>query len=545
MRKVRKPYIQLFAITMSLLLLAACSGKAEEAGDAADANKPAGKESTKMITMPWSKDIGPLNPHLYEPNQMFAQGMVYESLVEYSKGGQIIPQLAERWTISDDGKSYTFFLRKNVKYSDGSVFNADNVKRNFDAVMANKERHSWMGIVNVIDSVDKVDDFTVKLQLKSFYYPVLQELSFVRPFRFLGDAGFPEGGKTSQTIQQAVGTGPWVLTEYKKDEYAVFSKNEHYWGEKPKVDKIKVKIMPDSESIAVAFEKKELDLIYGKGVISLDSYKYLKESGKYGIGSSDPLTTRTVLLNSQKGPTSELAVRQAIQYGIDKETMVKSVTHGTEIIADTVLSKDIPYAGLDLQPIRYNPEKAKQLLEEAGWKTVPGKQVREKDGKPLVLDFVYISTDAVQKPLAEIIQGELAKIGVQVNLQGADVMVGLQKLKSGECHLNFWSTYGPPNDPHNLATVSAQPSASGIYEAQLGLPNKKEIDGLIKQALVSHNETERKMLYKSILTNIHEQAVFYPISYESNIAVYQKNVTGLTPTASKYMFPLTGLDLKP
>ncbi|MBD0384232.1 nickel ABC transporter substrate-binding protein [Paenibacillus sedimenti] len=535
MNRRKSLYSFVISILVMALLTTACS-----TGNKADTSA-----KIKTITMPWRTDIGPLNPHLYDPNQMFAQAMVYESLVNYSNGGQIVPGLAERWTVSDDGMIYTFFLRKNVKYSDGSVFDADNVKRNIDAVMANKQRHTWMGIVGALESVEKVDDYTVRLKLNKFYYPVLQELAFVRPFRFLGNTGFPDNGQTSTAIKAPVGTGPWVLKEYKKDDYALFARNENYWGVKPKLDQIKVKIMPDSESILLAFEKKEIDFIYGRGVISLDSFKHLKESGKYGISQSDPLTTRLVVLNTQKGPTADLNVRKAIEYGIDKKKMVESVAYGTELMADTILAKEIPYADVGLTPIGYNPDKAKQLLEEAGWKLPAGKTVREKNGQPLTVKFTYIATEAVQKAIAEIMQGELAKIGIRADIQGVDVMVGLQQLKNGESNMNFWSSLGPPNDPHNFAIISSQPGSTGVYEAQSGLPNKKEIDDKIRKVLASHDENERKGLYKSILTSFHEQVAFYPISYETFIAVYQKNVSGIVPKASKYDFPFSTLEVSP
>ena len=99
--------------------------------------------------------------------------------------------LAESWTISPDGKEYTFKLRQNVKFSDGSAFNAAIAKKNFDAIMKAVDNHSWLGFIAVLDKTEAVDEFTFKLTLKQAYYPTIQELSVVRPVRFLGEAGFP------------------------------------------------------------------------------------------------------------------------------------------------------------------------------------------------------------------------------------------------------------------------------------------------------------------------------------------------------------------
>lgn len=531
---IRK-YVWLFPLTLAFLL-AGCSSD--------DPDSETQLSSEKSVTVAWNVDVGPLNPHLYAPSQMFAQAMVFEPLVDYAEGGSIVPRLAEKWDISPDGLSYTFHLRRDVVFSDGTSFGADNVKRNFDAIMANKERHSWMGVISVLEKTEKLDEFTIRLTLNQAYYPLLQELAFVRPFRILADAGFPDSGKTSESIAKPIGTGPWILSEYKKDEYAVFRRNDHYWGTKPKLSSVKVRIIPDPETIVTAFEKNELDMIVGSGLISMDSFKYLNQSGKYVTGSSEPLTTRTFVLNSVKAPTSDIRIRQAIQHGIDKEKMVNSVTLGLEKKADWVMARNFPYSDIGLKPYEYDPDKAVRLLEEAGWKLPAGKTVREKDGKPLSLDLVYVSTDAIQKPMAEIVQAELAKIGIQVLVKGEELMVGNGRLKSGDYHLNVWNTYGVPNDPHNFVTTSTQ-AKTGIHEALLGVPAKPRIDAWGKEVLNSTDEKERQQLYVQFLTAIHESAVFYPISYDAVIAVAHKKFSGLKFGATKYDFPFQQLDIVP
>ncbi|WP_248925867.1 nickel ABC transporter substrate-binding protein [Paenibacillus hamazuiensis] len=533
-----------YLLHFTLAVAFALSGCSSTGSDSSSKDQAAQGTVEKSVTIAWNTDVGTLNPHLYAPSQMFAQAMVYEPLVDYVEGGKIAPRLAEKWEVSPDGLSYTFHLRQDVVFSDGSKFKADNVKRNFDAIMANKERHSWMGVVPVLEKTEKLDDYTVRLVLSKPYYPLLQELAFVRPFRILADAGFPDSGKTSETIAKPIGTGPWVLSEYKKDEYAVFRRNDNYWGPKPKLSSVKVRIIPDPETIVTAFEKNELDMIVGSGIISMDSFKYLKQSGKYATGTSEPLTTRTFVMNSVKAPTSELAVRQAIQHGIDKEKMVNSVTLGLEKKADSVMARNFPYSNIDLKAFEYDPKKAERLLEEAGWKLPSGKTVREKDGKPLSLDLVYVSTDAVQKPLAEIIQAELAKIGIQVQAKGEELMVGNGRLKTGDYHLNFWNTYGVPLDPHNFVTSSTQ-AKTGIHEALLGVPAKPQIDALGKEALSSTDEKKRQELYTQFLTSIHESAVFYPISYDTVVAIHNKKLSGLKFGATKYDFPFQQLDIVP
>ncbi|MEH7532076.1 nickel ABC transporter substrate-binding protein [Priestia megaterium] len=525
----------LLLVILIVSLLASCS---------ADTKTDANHSGKKTISIGWPLDIGPLNPHTYLPNQMTAQAMVYESLVEYNDDGTISPKLAEKWKVSDDQTTYTFYLREGVKYSDGSIFNADNVIRNFNAILENRKAHSWMGMVKHIDYVKKIDDYTVALKLDEPYYPVLNELAFVRPFRFLGDAGFPKNDATSKGIKTAVGTGPWALKEYKKDKYAIFKRNDNYWGEKPKVDEVKIKIIPDSESIALAFENQELDLIYGRGIVSLDNYTYLKDSGNYETAISEPLSTQALLFNTQSGPLQQLKVRQAIHYAINKQSLVSTVTHGTEKVADTLFWDAIPYADIDLKALKFDSKKAKSLLNEAGWKLENGQTIRTKDGQKLELDLTYIATDAIQKPMAEMIQGELAKVGIKLNIKGTDVMVGLHQLMNDETDINFWRTNGPPTDPHNFINESATPNASGVYEAKRGLAEAKDLNKKVQQVLVSTDEATRSQLYKEILTTMHDEALFYPISYETNNVIYQKSMQKLVPRASEYDIPYTIMDFK-
>lgn len=499
-------------------------------------------QKDKTITVSWPRDIGPMNPHVYNPSQLIAQSMIYEPLVSYKEGGKLEPHLAESWIISQDGKEYTFKLRQNVKFSDGTAFNAAIVKKNFDAVMTNFKNHSWLGFINLLDKTEVVDEYTFKMTLKQTYYPTLQELSVVRPVRFLGEAGFPDDGDTSKSVKKPIGTGPWTLTDYKKDESAEFTRNPNYWGDKPKVNKMVIKIIPDGETRVLAFEKKELDLIYGEGVISMDAFKQLKASGKYETSLSEPIATRELVMNTTKDSLSDLRVRQALHHGFNKQAMVDGVTAGLEEKADNILSKNLPYTNLDVKPLEYNVDKAKALLEEAGWKLSAGKTVREKNGKALELELIYEKSDQVQKPMAETLQSEWGAIGVKLNIIGLDLATQVKRLRAADFDLDFWSNYGSPYDPHSFINITAE-KGFGILESLSSLPMKQELDQQVKDALKSTDEGKRQQLYGSILKTLHEQATFLPISYIKKTAVYQKDVKGFVFPANRDENPFLGLDI--
>ncbi|MCG7317378.1 nickel ABC transporter substrate-binding protein [Brevibacillus laterosporus] len=505
------------------------------------------QDHSKALTFSWSGDIGDLNPHTYFPNQWFSQAMVYESLVYYGEGGELKPWLAQSWDVSKDGKEYVFHLRKDVTFSDGSPFNATIVKKNFDTVLANAPQHEWMELINQMKSTEVVDEFTFKLNLKKPYYPTLQELTYIRPLRFVGEAAFPDSQNTFKDgLKAPIGTGPWVLSEYTKNEKAVFTRNEKYWGAKPKVDKVIVKVIPDGESRVLAFEKKEIDLIFGNGVISQDSFRFLKDSGKYETKLSEPTATRALLFNTNREALKDRKLRLAIQHAFNKQAVIDHIFYGTERKADTLFAPTIPYTKIDVKPYEHDEEKAKQLLDEAGWKQVNGKPFREKDGETLQLELMFISSDNIQKAIAEYVQGEFSKLGIDIKLTSKEEENFWATASEGSFDLLFTASWGVPFDPHSYLSAITTPSEGGSpdYKALLGLPDKKELDGKIKGVLVSTDEAHRMKLYKDILTTLHEQAAYLPISYQSNIAVYHKNMSGVNFLPQEYEVPFTTIDFK-
>ncbi|WP_026562238.1 nickel ABC transporter substrate-binding protein [Bacillus sp. J37] len=537
LNKKQSLFTFVIVLILSLSLLGCSSESIDNSGDSSN-------ESKNMLTFAWPRDIGDLNPHLYNPSQLFAQSMVFEPLVSYQEDGELKPHLAESWEISDDGREYIFNLRKNVKFSDGTVFNAQVVKKNFDAILNNIDLHSWLGFIPKVAQTEVVDEFTFKLILTEPYYPTIQELAVVRPVRFLGEAGFPEDGDTSKGITTPVGTGPWVLDEYKVDEYAIFKRNENYWGELPSEEKIKVKVIPDAETRVLAFEKGELDLVYGEGVISLDSFKQLESTGSYETSISEPIATRQLVMNTNKEQLSDIRVRQALHYGFNKEAMVEGVTSGLEEKADYILPPNFPYtSNVRATTVNYDSEKAKQLLDEAGWKLPKGKDIREKDGQPLEIELMYNSAESIQKTMAETLQSEWAGIGVKLNIDGVELTTQVERFKANEFDMNFFSNYGAPYDPHTFVNIVAT-EGFGFRESISAYPNKAELLTQIAEVQQTVDENERQNLYTEILGSLQEQGAIVPISYIKQVAIYQKNVSNFTFPANRDEHPFTGISIE-
>jgi len=504
---------------------------------------PANAETT--LTYAWPSNVGPLNPHLYAPNQMFAQAMVYEGLVAAAEGGRVVPWLAESWTLSPDGRVYTFTLRDGVTFSDGAVFDAAAAKLNVDAVLANRKRHEWLELAAQIERAEAVDARTLKLTLKNPYYPAIQELALIRPFRFLSPAAFPESGRTAEGIKAPAGTGPWKLVETRKGEHDLFARNERYWGAAPKIDRILVKVIPDPNTRAIAFETGEVDLILGgaDAQVSADAFARLRAQPRITTAVSKPLATRMVALNSKRGPTADLAVRQAILRAIDKDAIVKGILYGIEPRADTLFATNFPYTDAGLPRVGFDPAEASRLLEGAGWKRVGNAPIRVKDGVPLRVELCFVGNDPQQKSIAEVMQADLRKAGIDVVLVGEEANANAARQKDGSFGLIFGDTWGAPYDPHAFVSSMRVPSHAD-YQAQSGLTMKAEIDRWIGEALVSTDEEVRRDLYRRILTVLHDQAVYLPISYPTAILAHGPKLTGVGFGATRYEIPFAAIGLK-
>lgn len=483
--------------------------------------------SQERLNFSWVSNVGRLNPHGYSPNQMFAQAMVYEPLVRYRADGSIEPWLATSWQIFDEGRSVEFQLRQDVRFSNGEPFDAAAVVANIEAVIADRESHSWLELVNQIEGVEATGPYSVRLMLKEPYYPLLQELALPRPFRFIAPSQFING-TTANGILAPIGTGPWVLAQTKPGEHDLFIRNDLYWGETPAYDEIDIKVIPDPNSRAIAFETGIIDLIYGvEGPISPDNFQRFKAMPLNKAALSEPMETRMLALNSKTGPTRDSAVRKAINHAIDKDMLIAAILYDTEIRADTLYAPNVPYADIGLQPYEYGPEKSIELLEAAGWLQQEGGRIRSRDGEMLAIDLVFTGTDAISKSIAEIIQAELLAIGIGITLIGEEASSVTARQHDGSFGMIFNATFGAPYDPHAHLSSMRAPSHAD-FQAQSGLPDKAQLDAQIGEALLSRDEAKRAALYAHVLTRLHEEAIYLPLTYVAAMAVARPSVGNIS-----------------
>ena len=536
---MKKRAISLCLAGLMAVSLAGCGGagnteKAAEAsgtetGAAAETGNSEKKEELVFVNY---RDIRDLNPHLYA-GEMYAQEMLYETLVNITADGYE-GCLAESWDISEDGKTYTFHIRDGVKFSDGEVCDANAIKANFDAIIENKDRHTWLEMMNLLVGVSAPDDKTFVIELSEPYYPLLTELGVTRPFAMISPKAMKDGS-TKDGVNAYIGTGPYVLTDFVTDEYAVFEANENYWGEQPKIKKITVKVIPDNQTRILALEKGEIDMIFGKNMIDADAINQYSGNDKFTVSLSDPTSTRQIVLNTTKEVLADKEVRQALQHATNKQAISDGIFYGLEQPADTLFAKTVPYCDIDLEPYAYDVEQAQSMLDEAGW-VVGADKIREKDGQKLNIDLLYNSDSVTEKAIAEYLQSEYQKIGISLNIHGEEEQSYRDNMKAGNFDMVFNICWGTPYDPQSSLAAMRAP-VYGDYAAQLGLEDKAEIDQAITDILVSTDEQKRQDLYTFVLTRLHEDAVYIPLTYECNKAIYRSDLKGFHFTQTQYEVP--------
>ena len=232
-------------------------------------------------------------------------------------------------------------------------------------------------------------------------------------------------------------------------------------------------------------------------------------------------------------------MRKALQHATNRQAISDGIFYGLEQPADTLYAATVPYCNVGLKPYEYSAETAAQILDEAGW-VMGSDKIRAKDGKQLELDLLYNSDSVTEKTIAEYLQSEYLKLGIAMNIHGEEEQSYRDNMKAGNFDMVFNICWGMPYDPQSSLAAMRAP-VYGDYAAQQGLADKAEIDEAITKILTSTDETERQELYKSVLTNLHEDAMYLPLTYECNKALYTSALHGVHFGTDQYDVPFADM----
>ena len=420
--------------------------------------------------------------------------LVYNGLTKVNKDLEIVGDLAEFWKVSEDGKVITFYLRKNVLWHDGTPFTAEDVKFTFETILKPDTGCPYVSSFNDIETIDVIDPHTVRFNYAQAYAPALLKLGMgIMPKHLFSGI---EDIRRSPYARAPIGTGPYKFIEWESGQYIILEANRDYFEHAPGVKRYVYRIIPDQsveflELISGGVDSMQLNpyqFRYRSSTPefsgSINKYKYLAPSYTYiGYNINDPV------LEDPK-------VRRALSHAINKDEMIEAALLGLGEPCTGPFAKNSPYYNHEVNMYDYDPEKAKKLLQEAGWEDIDDDGVLEKGGKELVLSIVTNQGSQVREDVATIVERQWSEVGIKTDVRVVAWAAFLDQFisrKDFQAVILGWS-------------LSIDPDCYSIWHSdsmRLGGLNSvsysnKEVDALIEAGRREFNTEERKKIYHEI-----------------------------------------------
>ncbi|HDX1179576.1 TPA: ABC transporter substrate-binding protein [Pasteurella multocida] len=459
---------------------------------------------------------------------------MFNGLTTFERGTtNVIPALAEKWDVSEDGKTYVFHLRKGVKFHSNKDFkptrdfNADDVVFSFNRQLdpnhpyhkvsgGSYEYFIGMDMQNIIDKVEKVDDYTVKISLKVPNAPFLANLAM--DFASIYSAQYADAmakAKTPEKLDSApIGTGPFEFVSYQKDSAVRYKAFENYWQGKAKIDRLVFSITPDA---SVRYAKLQ------KGECHAAPYPNPADIAKLKADSNITLLTKPGLnvgylnFNVQKAPFDNVKVRQALNYAVNKDAIIESVYQGAGQVAKNPIPPTMWSYNDEVKDYAYDPEKAKALLKEAGFENG-----FETDLWAMPVSRPY---NPNARRMAELVQADWEKVGVKAKIVSYEWGEYLKRMRAGDHQTGMMGWTGDNGDPDNFLNtlLSCAAVESGSNYANFC---HKEFNDLVTKAAQVTDPAERTTLYQQAQLVFKEQAPWITIAHSTTYFPVRKEVKG-------------------
>ena len=477
---------------------------------------------------------------------------IYNNIVAFERGGTtVVPSLAEKWSISKDGLEYTFNLRKGVKWQSNKSFtpsrdfNADDVlfmferqwKENDPYFKVTSSNHTYfndMGMGKLLKSVDKIDDYTVKITLTSSEAPFLSNLAM----QFAGvqskeyAIAMLKAGTPEKIDQDPLGTGPFQLVQYQKDAIIRYKAFDKYWGGRAKIDDLIFSITPDASVRWAKLQKGECQVMPYPNPADLDA---MRKDSNIKVLEQPGLNIGYLAYNTTKKPFDDVRVRKAINMAIDKKSIVAAVYLSTGVPATNPIPPTQWSYNKAIKDDAFNPEEAKKLLAAAGY---PNGFSTDLWAMPVQRPY-----NPNAKRIAELMQADLAKIGVKAEIKSFEWGEYRKRMQAGEHQMGMLGWTGDNGDPDNfLATLlgcdAAKPGGGNVAKWCY-----KPFDDIVVKAKSVTNVAERTKLYEKAQVIFKEQAPWFTIAHAVQLKPVRNEVIDfkLSPFARHTFY---GVDIK-
>ena len=476
------------------------------------------------------------DPGLYTAGTTFdaSSRTVYNRLVEFKHGStEIEPGLAESWTVSDDGTQYTFKLRPGVKFQTTDFFsptremNADDVIFSFERQL--KKDNPWnsyvsggsyeyaagMGFPDLIKSIEKVDDLTVKFTLAHPEAPFLADLAM--DFASIVSKEYADklqaDNNMAQMNQMPLGTGPYTFVAYQQDAVIRYKANDDYWKGRQKIDDLVFAITSDASVRVQKLQAGECQIFPYPNAADVEA---LKNDPNLTVMEQEGLNVAYLAYNTKQPPFDNVKVRKALNMAVNKEAIVDAVFQGAAKVAKNPIPPTMWSYNDAIQDDPYDPEAAKKMLEEAGVKDLSMKVWAMPVSRPYMLSA---------KRAAELIQADLAKVGVKAEIVTYEWAEYLKRSSAEDrdgAVILGWT--GDNGDPDNfLDTLLGCDAVGGNNRAQWC---NKEFDDLVTKAKLTADQEERTKLYKQAQEVFKREAPWNTLDHSLVFMPMSKKVTG-------------------
>jgi len=522
----------------------AAATQAPAAPAATQAPAAAPKAGAKTLTVAQDTDPGTADVQL-TTEEYFLPLNLYDRLVEAVTTGplksELQPGLAEKWDVSADGLKYTFYLRKGVKFHSGDVLTADDVIFTFDRMLdpatkalntdfldmiaGAKERMD--GKATSVSGLKKIDDYTVEITLAAPFAPFLANLA-TPAGSIYSKAATTKAGKDFGT--KPVGTGPFKLDSWTPDSELVLSAFDDYFRGRPKFDKLIMKIVPEPQTMALMFKKGDLD-VFDLDFARSQIPEFKKDpQWKDRIVSGPRVGTYYMSINQAIKPFDNPKVREAIMYAIDRQTLIDKLYYGTGIPAKGILAPGLAGYNPDLPGFKYDPEKAKALLKEAGY----------PDGFEMTLNQTTDSPTTLK--MNEAVQAMLAQVGIKAEIKQMDSAAWSGTRKEGKLgsYTSSWSA--DYNDPDNFIYTFFAPRNS---VARSWNYQNKAVQDQLEKARTMTDMAARYKLYQEIeYTIVYKDFAFVPLFHLEHLFVVHPKVKNFKPSWNGWSnMPYYGIEI--
>jgi peptide/nickel transport system substrate-binding protein len=445
-------------------------------------------------------------------------GFLFDGLVSTDLKNNIIPSVATKWTSSKDLKTWTFYMRKDVKWHDGKQMTADDVIFSFKMYQDKDSINPYKGDISMISSVTKKDNYTVIFHLNQpsplFLYTVGQPI--------IPKHKFPNGVKdfnNGSFARNPVGSGPFKFKAWKTAQYITVVANKNYWDGRPYMNEITMKILPDSNVEVVNLMKNQVDFVESIAAKMVSQVTRVKT---VSVKKYDQARYDYIGLNQDNPMFKDKRVRQALNYGLNRAAIIKSIQLGNATIGTGPFHPSEPNYNKSVKAYAYDVSKAKSLLDDAGWK-MGSDGYRHKDGKTLAFEIAYNNGNKTREDIAKVAQSDFKKIGVKATPRSWDFSIELDKIDSGDidCYIMAW-TLGTNPDKYGLWSSDSIPSNNNQRV------RNATIDKLMKQFRNEPNAAKRAAIYQQVHKILNQDADSLWLYYPKGFAGMDKDLGGVT-----------------